>query len=649
MDLKKIMFQLLHAIKKIEPEYIVLLPIIFMAYYYQLGVAPVYMWDEGVYASNALEMIKSGNIFIKFFDNMPEMWATQPPLVAWFQAFSMWIFGISETALRLPSALAATILSIFLLNFFRKEFDSISWGFFAALVLSLSSGFVIQHIARSGDLDIFVTLFNTLYVLYFYRLYKSDFKNTNYLFKFILFVFLAFWAKTIAGLIFLPVILFFVLFSKNRLLFFSNIKLYIYITFFASLTIFYYWYREIKTPGYIETAFMNEFWGRFTGQIQDVHIQPFFFYWEYIRNSGFVPWIFFIPLSFFLSFYKEHKTRFLFIYLSVLILFFWLIISLSTVKLYWYSGPLFPLLSILAAFSIKYIYETIVDKINIKHFLLKLSFLIIFTTSIFINNLFIIERNNLNNARRFSSDLIYGLALNDISQNYPHIKEIFILQPGFAPNVIYYKNYYNLFKDYKIQIIEIRENITIIPDSYILYYNSAVTNLLDKEYNYEIVYQNKDVSFVHVLNRKTPINKHYGIDPDRDIDLLMRRNRDISTKAYTGKHSLKLSSNNQFSIIWKFSVKDLRIENINSIRVSSYAYSSNINNSGLLVFAGDSGMWKGIELKGILKEENSWNNFDTTFVLESFLNSNNNIISIYFWNKSQDSLLLDDIGIELLK
>lgn len=649
MGLRRIISIFLIILKKIEPEYLILFPIIFIAYYYQLGVFPVYMWDEGVYASNAMEMINNGNILIKYFDNKPEMWATQPPLVAWFQALSMWVFGINETALRFPSALAATILSISLLRFLTKEFDSLSWGFFTALILSLSTGFVTIHVARTADLDIFVTLFNTLYIIYFYKLYKSGFKNTKFLFLFILFVFMAFWAKTIAGLIFLPVILFFILFSKNRLVLFKNIKFYLYSFSFILVTILYYWYHEYKTPGYIETAFINEFWGRFTGQIKDVHIQPFLFYWEKLRYSDFFPWIFFIPLSLFISFFKNAKERFLFLYLSLLILFYWVIISFSTVKLYWYTASLFPLLSIIASYSIMQFYELIIENIKIKKYIFKFFFLIVFTVSIFFNNIFIIERNNLINSRNGSIDLLYSVVLNNMHIKHPEIKEIFIFQPGFAPNVVFYKNYYNIYKGYQIRIYDITENITIIPDSYILFFNTAVTNILDNGYNYEIIDQYKDVVLVHVLNRKVPLLTYYGLDPDRDYDLLTQRSRELSNSAFTGKYSLKLSSSNEFSLMWKYSIKDLKMENINKIRVSFYAFSNNIENSGYFVYSGDSSLWNSLELKGILKEKNTWNKVDTTFTLESVYSSKNVFLHLYFWNNNQDSLLLDDIAIELLK
>ncbi|PKP22152.1 MAG: hypothetical protein CVU05_05140 [Bacteroidetes bacterium HGW-Bacteroidetes-21] len=647
--MKKFKNQLIQFLRRIELEHIILAAIVYLAYYYQLGVAPVYMWDEGIYASNAMEMLNNGSILIKYYNNLPEMWATQPPLVAWFQAISMWIFGINETALRLPSAIAATVIAISIYKFLYSKFGSSFWGFFASSILSLSPGFVTLHIARTADLDIFVTMFSVLYILTFYKFYLTGYKNKIYCFLFIFYVFCAFYSKTIAGVIFLPVILGFVFYSKQRLDFFKNARMFIYIFAFAILTVSYYLYHESITPGYIETAFTNEFWGRFTGQIFDLHKQPFLFYWENIRYNGFLPWIFLIPLSLFFLIYGDKENRKFIVFISILALFYWLIISLSESKLSWYDAQLYPLLSIIAAFSLKNLFEIIKGSIKDSNYFKKALLLLFFALTFLLNNAFRIEENNLWNARNVNSDLLCGIALKDVAKQYPDIKEIYILQPGFASNVTFYKNYYNLFLGYNIKNIDITESIPISPESYIIYYNTAVTSILDIHYNYEILYEYKDMFFVHVKDRKTPFPIYYGLDPDRDFDLLKQRNRATANKAHTGELSLALSSANQYSIIWKHSIKELKQNNIQKCRFTCYVMTEAPLKSGYIVFAGDSCDWSGIGFKNCIKEPNAWNKIDTTFNISSFYLSKNSLLQIYLWNNNPEALFVDDIAFEFIK
>ncbi|QNP53470.1 glycosyltransferase family 39 protein [Hymenobacter qilianensis] len=98
---------------------LLLLPLIFYSLFYQLGVNPIPMWDEGRLAVNAAEMDLNNNWLVTYFGGAPDMWNTKPPLMIWLEVLSLRLFGYSNTALRLPSAFAALATVIVLYVFAR--------------------------------------------------------------------------------------------------------------------------------------------------------------------------------------------------------------------------------------------------------------------------------------------------------------------------------------------------------------------------------------------------------------------------------------------------------------------------------------------------------------------------------------------------
>ena len=88
------------------------------------------------------------------------IWVHKQPLPLWFMAGSMWLFGINEIALRLPSILLTTI-GIFLTFFIGKYFFSRKTGFLAAFFYSIN-GLIIELTAgrvATDHIDIFFLFF----------------------------------------------------------------------------------------------------------------------------------------------------------------------------------------------------------------------------------------------------------------------------------------------------------------------------------------------------------------------------------------------------------------------------------------------------------------------------------------------------------
>lgn len=171
------------------------------------------VWDESRLAMNAYEMSHSGNWLVTTFEGAPDMWNTKPPLLIWIQALFIKTFGFGPLALRLPIAIATAINVYYLFYFLGRGLKNQLLGLITAIILMTSVGYVCSHVTRTGDYDGLLILFTTLYCLSFFQ-FTEDGKY-KYLYYFFIFLTLAVLTKSIAGLLFLPALLYMQLSVNN--------------------------------------------------------------------------------------------------------------------------------------------------------------------------------------------------------------------------------------------------------------------------------------------------------------------------------------------------------------------------------------------------------------------------------------------------
>jgi hypothetical protein len=116
--------------------------------------------DEGFYASVAWEMRHSGDWRTPTF--LGEPWFEKPPLLYWLMVGSMRVFGESEFALRLPSALMYA-LTIVLLAWWGNRRLGQGAGSWAALLFALAPLSLI--LARLAITDMALAFFLTVAVI----------------------------------------------------------------------------------------------------------------------------------------------------------------------------------------------------------------------------------------------------------------------------------------------------------------------------------------------------------------------------------------------------------------------------------------------------------------------------------------------------
>jgi 4-amino-4-deoxy-L-arabinose transferase-like glycosyltransferase len=96
---------------------ILVLPL--FAFLLRLGGAPLFDVDEGAFSEATREMFERGDFLFTYLNGAPRF--DKPILIYWLQAVGYLIFGNSEWAFRLPSALAAIVWSYATYFFARKR------------------------------------------------------------------------------------------------------------------------------------------------------------------------------------------------------------------------------------------------------------------------------------------------------------------------------------------------------------------------------------------------------------------------------------------------------------------------------------------------------------------------------------------------
>lgn len=137
---------------------------VWLGFFWQLGAVPLYDLDEGAFTEATREMLASGNFITPHRDGEPRY--DKPVLIYWLQAASVSALGLDEFALRLPSAIAATLWLAALWGFTRSRVDATT-----ATVAALSMAFGLQ-VAIIGKAAVADAVLNLFIALAFFDIYR---------------------------------------------------------------------------------------------------------------------------------------------------------------------------------------------------------------------------------------------------------------------------------------------------------------------------------------------------------------------------------------------------------------------------------------------------------------------------------------------
>ncbi|MRI58356.1 MAG: phospholipid carrier-dependent glycosyltransferase [Epsilonproteobacteria bacterium] len=316
-----------------------LLGLIFLSFYATLGYYPLFNLDEGAFSEATREMLLSGDYITTYLNGALRF--DKPILIYWLQALSAWVLGLNEFAMRLPSALAATLWA-YLIYRFTKRWIGEKEAFWATFFMVGS--LQISIIAKAAIADALLNLFITASMFCYFTYYKT--KRRSYLYA----TFAAIGLGTLTKgpvAIMIPLVVTFLFLLKDLRFWLQSILNPIGIAIFLAIAAPWY-IAEYLDQGekFIQGFFLKHNISRFKGAMEG-HRGSIFYYIP-VLLVGLLPFtsIFLKALIFIKEWFKEELRR----YLALWFLFVFIFFSLSGTKLphyviYGYT-PLFILMAL---------------------------------------------------------------------------------------------------------------------------------------------------------------------------------------------------------------------------------------------------------------------------------------------------------------
>jgi len=333
----------------------------FLCFFFRLGSAGLFDFNEGLYTEIAREMYLRHDIVTPVSNGT--IWYDKPPLAMWCDELSFAIFGISEFAARLPVAISATLL-VLLTWWFGVKYFSDRTGLIAAAMLAFSP--IYLGTARQMTMDIHQSWFVGLAMVCYILAYLHPEKRWKLLYyPMWIACGLGFMAKSVPGLLPIPLAFLFLLINErwnlreiaNRVWESKPIPGVLLLLLIIAPW-HYMMFREHGMQFY-EQYYIHHHVDLLLGK-DFSHVQPFWYYIPLLL-VGFFPWGFFLPFALAKKSDPENHPRdypivrrFVFIWGIATVLLF----SLMKSKLISYLLPMYPAAALITAEWMDSILET---------------------------------------------------------------------------------------------------------------------------------------------------------------------------------------------------------------------------------------------------------------------------------------------------
>ncbi len=534
---------------------VLFLSLVYFPIFLHLDSLPIRVWDEARLAISAHEMLHNNNYLIPHYNGQPDMWGTKPPLVIWLQTFFYKCIGVSELAVRLPSALAAFFTTLIIMLFSIKYLKNYWFGLIASLVLVTSYGYINGHAVRTGDLDSPVAFFTTFYCLTFFLFIELG--DRKYLHLFFIGLTLSVLAKSVQGLLFIPALGIYVLMAKKFWEIAKNKWFYFDLLICIAVVLSYYLTREYYNPGYLKAVSENELGGRYLTSLEG-HENIFMFYFNQLLDSNFSDWILFVPCGLLVGFtLKDAKLKRLTLFSFLAILSYWLVISISQTKCEWYDVPLYPLMSIVCSIAIYWAFlslreATAVNPI-LKFYIIPALFLVIVFIRPYqkiIDKVYFPKESS-----REIDETHISYFLKEAVHSKRSIKDYTICYNGHNAHLAFYliplneKNQNVHFKDWHL----------LAPEDIASASQYDVQQYIEKHYLFEIVDTYFNVKTYKIKSTATEIN-----DSQKDLEL----KKIICLKAFNGKYICVSPSSDQVVLASSDKASKLTLIEKNSCKIA---------------------------------------------------------------------------------
>jgi 4-amino-4-deoxy-L-arabinose transferase-like glycosyltransferase len=310
-----------------------------------LGGTSLWDIDEGLNAEAAREMAESGNWIVPSFNF--QIRSAKPALLYWLQVASYELFGVSEFAARLPSALAALAVGMLTYGLGRKMFDPFT-GLLGSIILLSSIQLCILAHAATPDMLLLAAIMLTFFL--FWSGYAYD--GRRWLITCAFGTSLAVLAKGPVGLLLPNAVIVLFLFSRGELKRYWDWRLAVGTAIFLAIALPWYVLVGSETRGtFLRGFWWNENVNRFLQPMEN-H-RGSIFYYPLVFIVGFAPWcVFLVPTL--INGYREARdrgddariaSRFLVFWFVSYIVFF----TIAATKLPNYVLPAYPAFALLTA------------------------------------------------------------------------------------------------------------------------------------------------------------------------------------------------------------------------------------------------------------------------------------------------------------
>lgn len=324
-----------------------LLVISYFSLFYYLDAYGLLMWDEARNAVSAYEMSVNGDYIVRYVDGYMDDWELKPPMLMWVQIIVSKFTGFNELAIRLPSALAAFAVVLCFFYFFKKQFDAPLAGFLSALVLVSSSGYVGEHVTRTGDHDSLVICFMVLSALAYFKYLHDEKTNTWLIIMPGVLIGFAVLTKSVIGISFVPGMLIYTLLSGSLPKLLKDKNVYFAAGVLILIIASYYISREQLQPGYLQHVWKGELFPRYTNEENRFIHEDSFYYYNNFFAYRFYAWIYFLlPSCLFILIGGDIKMKRILLYLVCIGSVFFYTISTGS-KNFWYDAPLYPIMAMI--------------------------------------------------------------------------------------------------------------------------------------------------------------------------------------------------------------------------------------------------------------------------------------------------------------
>ncbi len=273
-----------------------LFPLILTAIIYLASTAnrAVIDYDEGHYAQAPLHMIESGDWVTPYVNGV--RFLEKPPLMYWMTAVSLRIFGISEFALRLPTALAVIAL-VWIVTLMARRASGDGAALVAGLCAAFSTGTIL--FTRETLHDVWLVLFITLALYGFLEWYLDPSHPLRHALLFYASLAGAVLTKSLVGVAFpVGIVVLFFLLSRERPGW-RSLHLPAGVLLFIALAAPWHLLAAARNEGFLYAFFVNEQFLRFLGRHDPPVLWslPLVLFWALIP-VWFFPWTAFLPAAF---------------------------------------------------------------------------------------------------------------------------------------------------------------------------------------------------------------------------------------------------------------------------------------------------------------------------------------------------------------